>query len=811
MIGGSSVEDTMQIEQKKTQQNRIMGLTAEQVNEAVRMGKVNRQPDSLEKTNLDIVKENVFTYFNLIFAVLAVLLIAAGSYRNLTFLGVIFANMGIGIFQQIRTKKILEELSVLNQPEAVVIREGKRWRIPVDKLVLGDMVILKSGDQICADAVVAAGEINVNESLLNGESDEIPKKRNSPLLSGSFVISGECCARLTKVGEDSYISKLTQEAKKIKKHEQSEMVRSINLLVIIAGILIIPVGLALFIQGMMFGKGFSQAVTSMVAAVIGMIPEGLYLLVSVTLAISTGKLALKKVMLHDMRSIESLARVDMFCVDKTGTITDNTMHVMEVLSAHGDGQGQSDTLYDEQKLSEYIYTLTDENQTMTALRDRYPQVIPPECREKMEFSSRYKYSCVRYDDGTYVLGAPDVLLAADYEKYRETVEDFAGKGLRVIVFGRVSGRQASAMEEVAPPMPKKGLAGYVVTPLLFIALENSIRETARETFEYFDRQGVQIKVISGDNPLTVSEVAKRASIKNADQYIDARTIDSEEALREALETKTVFGRVTPEQKRQIVNALKDAGHTVAMTGDGVNDILAMKDADCSIAMASGSDAAVNAAQVALLDSDFSHMPEIVDEGRKNINNIERSATLFLVKNLFSLFLGVFAIINVMKYPLEPSQVSLISMFNIGVPAFLLALEPNYERITGRFLSKVLVRALPAAITDFLAIASLVYFAGTFNISPYDSSVAATFLLAIVGFIILFNISSPINLFRGAVIGLCMVGILVVGFFLSELFTIHMISRQCMMLFILFAIATEPFMRYLTMFSAFVERKLMKIK
>ncbi|MBR0382647.1 MAG: HAD-IC family P-type ATPase [Eubacterium sp.] len=788
-----------------------MGLTAEQVNEAVRMGKVNRQPDSLEKTNLDIVKENVFTYFNLIFAVLAVLLIAAGSYRNLTFLGVIFANMGIGIFQQIRTKKILEELSVLNQPEAVVIREGKRWRIPVDKLVLGDMVILKSGDQICADAVVAAGEINVNESLLNGESDEIPKKRNSPLLSGSFVISGECCARLTKVGEDSYISKLTQEAKKIKKHEQSEMVRSINLLVIIAGILIIPVGLALFIQGMMFGKGFSQAVTSMVAAVIGMIPEGLYLLVSVTLAISTGKLALKKVMLHDMRSIESLARVDMFCVDKTGTITDNTMHVMEVLSAHGDGQGQSDTFYDEQKLSEYIYTLTDENQTMTALRDRYPQVIPPECREKMEFSSRYKYSCVRYEDGTYVLGAPDVLLAADYEKYRETVEDFAGKGLRVIVFGRVSGRQTTAMEEVAPPMPKKGLAGYVVTPLLFIALENSIRETARETFEYFDRQGVQIKVISGDNPLTVSEVAKRASIKNADQYIDARTIDSEEALREALETKTVFGRVTPEQKRQIVNALKDAGHTVAMTGDGVNDILAMKDADCSIAMASGSDAAVNAAQVALLDSDFSHMPEIVDEGRKNINNIERSATLFLVKNLFSLFLGIFAIINVMKYPLEPSQVSLISMFNIGVPAFLLALEPNYERITGRFLSKVLVRALPAAITDFLAIASLVYFAGTFNISPYDSSVAATFLLAIVGFIILFNISSPINLFRGAVIGLCMVGILVVGFFLSELFTIHMISRQCMMLFVLFAIATEPFMRYLTMFSAFVERKLMKIK
>ena len=805
------MEDTMQIEQKKTQQNRIMGLTAEQVNEAVRMGKVNRQPDSLEKTNLDIVKENVFTYFNLIFAVLAVLLIAAGSYRNLTFLGVIFANMGIGIFQQIRTKKILEELSVLNQPEAVVIREGKRWRIPVDKLVLGDMVILKSGDQICADAVVAAGEINVNESLLNGESDEIPKKRNSPLLSGSFVISGECCARLTKVGEDSYISKLTQEAKKIKKHEQSEMVRSINLLVIIAGILIIPVGLALFIQGMMFGKGFSQAVTSMVAAVIGMIPEGLYLLVSVTLAISTGKLALKKVMLHDMRSIESLARVDMFCVDKTGTITDNTMHVMEVLSAHGDGQGQSDTFYDEQKLSEYIYTLTDENQTMTALRDRYPQVIPPECREKMEFSSRYKYSCVRYEDGTYVLGAPDVLLAADYEKYRETVEDFAGKGLRVIVFGRVSGRQTTAMEEVAPPMPKKGLAGYVVTPLLFIALENSIRETARETFEYFDRQGVQIKVISGDNPLTVSEVAKRASIKNADQYIDARTIDSEEALREALETKTVFGRVTPEQKRQIVNALKDAGHTVAMTGDGVNDILAMKDADCSIAMASGSDAAVNAAQVALLDSDFSHMPEIVDEGRKNINNIERSATLFLVKNLFSLFLGIFAIINVMKYPLEPSQVSLISMFNIGVPAFLLALEPNYERITGRFLSKVLVRALPAAITDFLAIASLVYFAGTFNISPYDSSVAATFLLAIVGFIILFNISSPINLFRGAVIGLCMVGILVVGFFLSELFTIHMISRQCMMLFVLFAIATEPFMRYLTMFSAFVERKLMKIK
>ena len=447
-------------------------------------------------------------------------------------------------------------------------------------------------------------------------------------------------------------------------------------------------------------------------------------------------------------------------------------------------------------VGDYINNLTDDNITMKAMRNFFSPNTGRVAIEAQPFTSRLKYSAVEFRDGVFVLGAPDIVLKEDYARYEEQVTGYAHKGLRVIAFCRVND---------ARDLPNT-LEGHNVEPLLFILLQNPIRENAKETFQYFASQEVDIKVISGDNPVTVSEVAMKAGIANADKYVDATTLTDDTKIFQAVKNYTVFGRVTPELKQRLVQAYKRLGKTVAMTGDGVNDILAMKHADCSIAMAQGSDAAVQAAQVVLLDSDFSHMKEIVAEGRRDINNIERSATLFLVKNIFSLLLSVFSIVNVLAYPLEPSQVSLISMFNIGMPAFLLAMEPNEKKITGRFLPKVTLRAMPAALTDFLAIAAMVVFSNTFGVAAEDVSVASTFLLAIVGFMILVKICAPVNRYRVIVVAGCVTGIILAAIFFSDLFAIASVSRECIMLFALFAIATEPFMRYLTMLFEMLRRK-----
>ena len=782
----------------------MRGLSSQEVNEAISLGKVNEQVTSSDKTEKDIIKENVFTYFNLIFLILSILLIAAGAYRSLTFLPVVIINMVIGIVQGIRAKRVLDKLSVLNEPKSVAVRDGREQTVAVTALVEGDLIVLTAGNQIPADAVVAAGNINVNESLLTGESDEIEKREGSELMSGSFVVSGKCYARLTRVGRESYISKLMLQAKNMETKEESEMVRSINLFVKLAGILLIPIGITLFYQGFVQKNlGFAASVTSMVAAVIGMIPEGLYLLVSLTLALGAAGLARKKVMLHDMKSIETLARVDVLCVDKTGTITGNDMVVNDVVFPTD--LPEQERMNRKAMVASYIRSMPDENITMKALRNYFTgDGVMADPLEVMAFSSKYKYSSVRYPNGTFVMGAPEIVMAADYETYRPIVEEHAARGYRVLVFGQL---QLMPGQEAPPALPDQGIGQASVIPGLFILLENPIRENARQTFSYFKSQGVEVKVISGDNPVTVSRVAANAGIDRADHYVDAGTLDTREKIHDAVREYTVFGRVKPDQKQEIVRALQSQGRTVAMTGDGVNDILAMKDADCSVAMASGSDAAVQASQVVLLDSDFSHMPEIVGEGRKVINNIERSATLFLVKNIFSMLLAAFSIIHVIAYPLQPTQISLISAFNIGMPAFLLALEPNFERIKGRFMAKVLLRATPAALTDFLVIAALVVFGDTFGVSVKDISVASTILLAIVGFIILYNISSPMNLYRGIVIASCMISMFACAYFFHRLFGISYISQKCYMLFLLFAIATEPFMRYLTILSNWI---LMKI-
>lgn len=787
------------IVRKKVQTRRFnadirYGLNSDQVNEYFENGWSNEPVEPPSKTVPEIIKSNLFTYFNLVFAVLAALLILAGSFRNLTFLPVILANLFIGIIQEIRAKNTLDKLSVLNAPKALVVREGRQFSIPAEELVLDDIVIFKAGNQICADAIVVDGEVSVNESLLTGESDEISKKPGDELMSGSFIVSGECYARLDKVGEDSYISKLTLEAKAMNSEEQSEMIRVLDKLVGVVGILIIPIGLLLFGQQFFFsGASFSKSITSMVAAVIGMIPEGLYLLASVALVVSVMRLASKKVLVHDMKCIETLARVNVLCVDKTGTITENTMEVNGEIPMDGyDSQSMAPL---KQIISDFASAMSSDNITMKAMKDYFNKPSGRKAVSVSPFSSQFKYSGAAFEDGSYVLGAPEFVLRENYDNYREQIEQYSSEGYRVLVFGIYDG-----------VIDGKALTGKV-TPLGLVFLSNPIRKEAPETFKYFENQGVEIKVISGDNPVTVSQVALQAGIANADNYIDASTLTTDEAIEDAVLRYTVFGRVTPDQKRKFVRALKKAGRTVAMTGDGVNDVLALKDADCSVAMASGSDAAAQASQLVLLDSNFACMPSVVMEGRRVVNNIERSASLFLVKNIFSFLLSLFSVCFMINYPLEPSQISLISMFTIGVPAFFLALQPNKNIIQGHFLSNVLIKALPAGITDFLVVGALVVFGQVFEVGETDISTACTMLLAIVGFVILYNISKPMNALRWCVWGGCIVGLLGCSIYLGDLFAMRGMSTKCIMLFVVFAIITEPALRYSTILIEKIGRKI----
>lgn len=776
----------------------IMGLTDEEVRQRVEEGLTNRADISTDKTTKEIVVSNVFTYFNLIFLVITILLIMVGSFRNLTFLPIIIGNTVIGIVQEIRAKKTLEKMSLLNAPHADVIRNGSVKQISTEELVKDDVILLTAGKQICADAVVISGNIQVNESLLTGEADEVEKTEGSTLMSGSFVVSGECYARLEKVGNESYISKLSLEAKSMGGKEQSEMIRSINLIVKWVGIVIIPIGLILFWQShFVNGESITKSVTSTVAAIIGMIPEGLYLLTTVALALSTMKLARKKVLLHDMKSIETLARVDVLCVDKTGTITEPDMKLKEIFLCKNSGADGTQTALtlDELKslILDYANASVDNNATMLALKAYAADTLTNNTSalhrtavSQQAFSSSLKYGSVTFSDGTYLLGAPEFIMHEDFARIEEEIIPYADKGDRVLLFARYDGENV-----------ENGINGSV-TPLGFVALANPIRENAVKTFEYFKSQGVAIKVISGDNPRTVSRIAIQAGIESAESFVDAATLDTEDKIADAVNKYTVFGRVTPKQKKQLVKALQAKGHTVAMTGDGVNDILAMKDADCSVAMASGSEAAAQAAQVVLLDSDFAHMPDVVYEGRRVVNNIQRSASLFLVKNIFSLLLSLFSVILMVTYPLEPAQVSLISMFTIGVPGFLLALEQNKDRIKGHFITNVMLKALPGGLTDVIAVGALVVCGEVFCISDASIGTIATLVLSVVGFMILFKISEPLNGMKYAVIIGNIAGLVFSGFFLKKLFALTDLSNICILLMIVFGFAAESLFRNLTL-------------
>lgn len=767
------------------------GLSAEQVKRRFAQGENNYKVESSTLSVSEIVRSNVCTYFNLVFAVIAVLLAIVGAWSDMLFLPIIVANTCIGIIQEVHSKKVLDKLSILNAPHTVVIRDGKRQEIPADQLVLDDIVEFSAGSQIPADAKVVSGELQVNESLITGESDEIEKREGDSLLSGSFVLSGKACARLEKVGKDSYISKLTLQATKSKKGEQSEMIRSLNYLIMVMGIIIIPIGIALFVQSFIYNEGtFHDSITGMVAAIIGMIPEGLYLLTSVALAVSSVRLAQKKVLIHDMKCIETLARVNVLCVDKTGTITEPGMHVYDFSVLDG-----ADQLEISQLLADFVAAQEKDNATMEALKAHFSNGSGMRAREVYSFSSETKYSGAVMNDGkSYVIGAPEFVLRGQFAQYQEQIATYSSKGYRVLVFAQYEGT-----------LDRKPLTEPVL-PLCFVMLANPIRKGAKETFTYFAENDVDIKVISGDNPLTVSVIAAEAGIVGAERFVDASTLKEKEDYYRAVEEYTVFGRVTPSQKRMLVQALKEHKKTVAMTGDGVNDVLALKDADCSVAMASGSEAASNVAQLVLLDSDFSRMPSVVAEGRRVVNNIERTAALYIVKNIFSMLLAIFSVILMLDYPLEPSQVSLISMFTIGIPSFVLALEPNKELIRGHFLTNVLVRALPAGLTDFIVVSGLVIFCREFQVDLDCLSTSCTILVAIVGFMILHRIARPMNTGHIVMLVGVIAGWILCMLFGGSFFGITGISKQCEMLMVIFAIITEPVLRYLSLIVEWISAR-----
>ncbi len=750
-----------------------IGLTAYQVKQRKEDGYVNNAVDNASTSIGKIILTNVFTYFNIIFFIIGALLISVGSFKHLTFLPIVAINTIIGIIQELRAKKTLEKLSLVSSPLVKAIRDGREELLTSEELVLDDIVIFEAGNQICADAVVCEGSVSVNEALVTGESDEIKKSIDDELLSGSFIVSGKCKAQLTKVGYESFASKLTVDAKRAKKKQRPGMMKSLTTLIKIIGILIIPMSIAMYFTQMKINADAANpirvSIEKTAASVIGMIPEGLYLLTSIALALGVIRLAKRKTLVHDMKCIETLARVDVICVDKTGTVTEPEMHVKSVVPLDGDG---SDEIYNAERLvRDFVLNMDNDNITMAALKEHFDdrKSFRPASAIK-GFSSATKYSAVSFGRGEgYIIGAPEFILKNDFARFRSVIEEHSSLGERVLLFA-----EYRYTENSRDDIFNDGVLSGVIIPISLVTLINRIRPEAKETFRYFAEQGVQIKVISGDNPLTVSKAAEEAGIEGSDKYVDASMLDTKEKVAKAILEYNVFGRVTPEQKRLFIRALKKAGHTVAMTGDGVNDVLALKDADCSIAMASGSEAAASVSDLVLLDSNFASMPSVVDEGRRVINNIQRSASLYLVKNIFSFILSIITIMVVADYPLTPAQISLVSYFFIGIPSFFLALESNHDRVSGKFLRNVMFKAFPAALSAAIIVGWSMLFAYAFKsiLDIEQSSTVAIFLYSFVAYLMLIRVARPLNLLHKILVIGC--GLLYVGgaYLLSDMFDLH---------------------------------------
>lgn len=750
------------------------GLSEQEVLLRSQSGQRNVMPPSNTKTEQQIIRENTFTFFNLIFIILAALLAIVGAFKNMTFLLVALTNTVIGIFQEIRAKRTVDKLTLVAAGTLTVIRGGRASAVRTDELVRDDIVIFSAGNQICADAVVREGQMQVNESLLTGEADAIIKKPGDSLRSGSFVISGRCHAQLTHVGAESYAARLAAEARRDVKSTKSEMMKALTRLIRVVGFALIPVGICLFLR-QSDSLSFATNINTTVTMLIGMIPEGLYLLTSVAIAVSCLKLGRQRVLVQDMNCIETLAHVDVLCVDKTGTITEPTMEVTDLYPLNIER-------YSHEKIQDILAAFyageEPDNDTARAMAAQFSMESSWQARRRIPFSSSTKWSAADFGEhGAYIVGAPEFIMGERYAAIREKAEPWSARGCRVLLLAAYEGT------------PPARLDTNLVTPIAFIYLTNLIRPDAPETFRYFAAQGVSVRVISGDNPLTVSEVARQAGILNAERYVDATTLKTEQDFASAVRNYTVFGRVTPDQKRKLVRAFQKDGHTVAMTGDGVNDVLALKDADCGIAMASGSQAASQVAQIVLLDSQFAAMPGIVAEGRRVINNIQRAAALFLVKNIFSFVMALLLIAINMPSPITHAiQLSMISTLTIGVPSFFLALEPNYARVSGRFMVNVIRRAMPGGLSNILLVLAALALGKYFSIPAAELNTICVAILSTVGFVTLYNVSKPFTRLRVAVFVAMLIGAVVCMFPLRELFELVPLGKSSLLLLALMMVA-----------------------
>lgn len=658
----------------------FQGLTQAEVEARIADGQVNAIQDSSNRSVKDIVMGNTLTFFNFINIVLLALVLSVRSYKNMLFIFIIIANTLIGIFQEIKAKITLDKLKILTVSHVDVIRDGVKKSITVSELVKDDVILLKSGGQIPADGVILDGEVDVNESLLTGESDSIHKTCGSKVLSGSFVTSGKAMCLLTAVGHDCYMEKLSSEAKQFKRYK-TELQRNLDTILKFISIIIVPLGIILFAkQYWISGSTYEQAALDTVAAVLGMIPEGLVLLTSVALALGAVRLARRSTLVRELFCIETLARVDTLCLDKTGTITEGHLCV----------QGEESVKEDvdlEQLMGRMVSALGDENETFQALRQHYKRNQSTNTKLVLPFSSERKFSGVVFEgEGTYLMGAYQFIFPQADPAVLEKIAEYASQGLRVLTVAHSPNEMTDYT--LAEDFEIVG----------FVFMTDVVRKNAPDILSYFEEQGVDLKVISGDDPVTVAAIAARAGLKDADKYIDATTIHTDEEMEDAILKYSVFGRVTPKQKQQMVRLLKQNGRTVAMTGDGVNDVLALKDADVSIAMASGSEAAKNTANLVLLNSDFASLPHIVNEGRRVINNIKAAASMFLIKTGFSVLTALLTIIVGQNYPFQPIQLSVINGCAVAIPTMLLQLEPSFQKVNKHFFREVLRMSMPAAIT-----------------------------------------------------------------------------------------------------------------
>lgn len=750
-----------------------MGLTSAEVNKRKEEGKVNVSSNLKTKSIRRIFYDNIFTLFNAINIVLLIALILVGSYKNTLFMGVVIANIAIGIIQEIRSKISVDKLTILSEKKVSVMRDGKICEISKEEIVIDDIIILSRGMQIPADCEICQGECKVNESLLTGESDLILKKQGDTLLSGSFVNSGKCYAKATKVGADCYAAKINNEAKYIKK-VNSQILSSFNFIIKLCTFILFPIGICFFIRQFgIEGGDLQSTVVSTVAALLGMIPKGMILLTSSVLAVSIIRLSRNKVLVQEMYCIETLARVDVLCLDKTGTLTTDEMNVVDVIYFNSDKEETS------LALSSIVHASDEFNATLYAIKDYAGNSDYVGCKKFYPFSSETKWSGGSFENGNaYIIGAAEFVFK-DRNKYAEVFDkiDKIGDTVRIIALASCKSDNFS------------GTDTSDLKPLAIILIKDKLRENVNETISYFKEQGVTLKVISGDSVKTVQNIAKDTGIEGAENAVDMSTITTDDELKEVAEHCNVFGRVTPQQKKKLVLALKEKGHSVAMTGDGVNDVLALKEADCSVAMASGSDAARNVSQLVLVNNDFASMPSVVAEGRRTINNLERSSSLYLVKTIYSIALSIFFIFFNMSYPFEPIQLSFVGALTVGFPSFVLALQPNKDRIKGNFTLNIIARALPAAICTVLNIILVAVFAKHFAISNVEYSTICVLLNALSSLLLVFRLSIPFNPLRIAMFTISTAGLVLGYLFLQNLFSMSAISTPGLIMFIAFAVGT----------------------